>query len=161
MAAGSSSLTTFDKPSDREILITHVFDAPRELVWKVMTDPATIPQWWGPRSQKTTVDKMDVREGGSWRFISHGEDGVEHAFHGEYREVVPPERLVYTFEYEGMPGHVSLEQVRYEEHDGKTSMTNTVLFDSMEDRDGMFEAGMESGSRETMERLDELLRTMA
>jgi uncharacterized protein YndB with AHSA1/START domain len=161
MAARDSSATTFTTPSDREIVITRVLDAPRELVWKVCTDPDHIPHWWGPARFTTTVDTMDVRPGGSWRFAQQDQDGTEYAFHGEYREVVPPERLAYTFEFEGMPGHVSLETITYEEHDGKTKVTNTVLFDSKDDRDGMLESGMQTGASETMDRLVELLRAMA
>jgi uncharacterized protein YndB with AHSA1/START domain len=160
MGAGSSSETTFTKPSDREVVITHVFDAPRELVFKTMTDPDLVPKWWGPRRQTTVVDTMDARPGGKWRFVSRDEDGNEFAFRGEYREIVPPERLAYTFEFEGLPGHVSLETVTFEEHDGKTTVTNTALFDTTEDRDGLFESGMQSGATETMDRLGELLASL-
>ena len=94
--------------SDTEILITREFDAPRDLVFKAMTDPALMPRWWGPRRYKTVVDTMDVRPGGKWRMRNIAADGGEHAFRGEYREVVPPERVVWTFEYEPLAGHVSI-----------------------------------------------------
>ena len=112
----------------------------------------------GVRSLTTIVDKMDVRPGGLWRFVQRGPDGNEYAFKGEYREIVPPERLVYTFEFEGMPGHVILETVTFEEHDGKTKLTDRSLFQSGEDRDGMLSSGMEQGAAETMDRLAVLLR---
>ena len=159
MAQGSTALT-LTLPSDREIEVTRVFDAPRKLVWKAYTDPAAIPQWWGPRRHTTRVDRMDVRPGGAWRYVSRDADGNEYAFHGEYREVVSPERLVATFEFEPMPGHVSVETLTLVEHEGKTTLTNTSVFDSVEDRDGMLQSGMEEGVRETYDRLAEYLETL-
>ena len=103
---------------------------------------------------------MDFRPGGQWRFLHRGPDGNEYGFNGVYREIAPPERLVYTFEFEGMPGHVSTEHVTFEEHDGKTTIKNRVVFDSVEDRDGMLNSGMETGATETMDRLEELIATM-
>ncbi len=154
MMKTSSSETTLTLPSERELMITHVFDAPREMVWKAMTDPAAIPLWWGPRQYETTVDKMDVRPGGGYRFVQHDAEGTEHAFRGEYREVTAPERLVQTFEYEAMAGHISVETATLEEIGGKTTITIVSRFDSVEDRDGMINSGMEGGMRETYERLD-------
>lgn len=134
-----------------------IFDAPCELVWRVCTDPDRLPEWWGPRSLATTVDKMDVRPGGVWRFVQRDAAGNEYAFHGVYHEVTPPERLVYTFEFEGMPGHVLLETVTFEDQDGKTMLTDKSVFQTVEDRDGMLNTGMEEGAAETMDRLAELL----
>jgi uncharacterized protein YndB with AHSA1/START domain len=130
-------------------------------VFKAFTDPALIPKWWGPRSHTTTVDRMDVKPGGTWRFVSRDAEGNEFAFHGVYREIEAPERLAYTFEWEGMPGYVSLELVTLEERDGKTTVTNTVAFHTVEDRDGMLASGMEGGATESMDRLAELLGGMA
>jgi uncharacterized protein YndB with AHSA1/START domain len=161
MAELNRAASTMTLPSDREIVMTRAFDAPRELVFKAYTDPKAIPHWWGPRRYATTVYRMDVRPGGAWRFVSRGADGEEFAFNGVYREIVPPERLVYTFEFEGLPGPVLLETVAFEEHDGRTMLTDTLLFDTVEDRDGMLESGMESGATESMDRLAELLQTMA
>lgn len=144
-------------PSDREIVMTRVFDAPRELVFKAYTDPNAIPRWWGLRAHTTTVDKMDLRPGGVWRYVSRGPDGSEYAFNGVYREIVPPERLVQTFEFEGMPGHVSVETATFDEHDGKTTVTSTSVFDTVEDRNEMLKSGMEAGAAETFDRLAELL----
>ena len=154
---GDYSLTT---PSDREITMTRVFDAPRELVFQAHTDPQHIPHWWGQRGSTTIVDTMDVRPGGAWRFVQRDPEGNEYGFRGEYREVVPPERLVYTFEFEGMPGQILVETITFEEHDGKTRLTSTSVFSSVEDRDGMLESGMESGAIESWDRLAELLQTL-
>ena len=149
-------------PGTREIVITRVFDARRALLFKALTDPNLIPKWWGPRSDTTRVDQMDVKPGGVWRFVSHDAEGNEFAFHGVYREIVPPERLTYTFEFEGMPGHVSLETVTLEDvGGGKTKLTNTTSFHTVEDRDGMIESGMESGATDSMDRMAELLATLA
>jgi uncharacterized protein YndB with AHSA1/START domain len=106
--------------------------------------------------------KIDLRPGGSWRFVQRGPDGNEYAFSGEYREVVRPERIVQTWNFEGIPpGHESLETLTLEEHNGKTKWTTRVLFKSVEDRDGLIQSGMEPGMRETMDRLAELLESLA
>jgi uncharacterized protein YndB with AHSA1/START domain len=104
---------------------------------------------------------VDLRPGGAWRFVQRQPDGNEYGFRGEYREILPPERLVYTFEFEGMPGHVALETLTFDEENGKTKLTSTLLFDSVEDRDRMLQSGMEEGAGETMDRLDQYLKTMA
>jgi uncharacterized protein YndB with AHSA1/START domain len=143
-------------PSDREILLTRFFDAPRELVFKAMTSPDLIPRWWGPRDTTVVVDKMDVRPGGMWRYETSGPGGST-AFRGEYREIVQPERLVYTFEWEGMPGHVQVETVTFDDVDGRTKVTDRTVFDSQADRDGMLQSGMESGATQSMDRMEELL----
>ncbi len=161
MTERTTSSLQVTTPSDREIVMTRVFDAPRELVFKAYTDPAVIPHWWGPRRYTTVVDKMDMRAGGAWRFVSRDADGNEFGFHGEYREVVPPERIVQTFEFEGMPGHVSVETLTLVERSGKTTLTVRSVFDSVEDRDGTLQSGMEEGLAETWERLAEYLRTMS
>jgi uncharacterized protein YndB with AHSA1/START domain/pimeloyl-ACP methyl ester carboxylesterase len=145
------------KPGGREIVVTRIFDAPRQLVFRTITDPNLIPRWWGPSSLVTTVDKMDLRSGGRWRFVQRAPDGKVFAFNGIYKLVDPPESLVYTFEFEGMPGHVALETINFEESDGRTTMTDTVLFATVEDRDDMVKSGMESGTIESSLRLTELL----
>ena len=103
---------------------------------------------------------MDFRPGGAWRIVHRGSDGEEYGFRGEYREIVPPERIVWTFEFEGMPGHIIVETMTFEEHDGKTTYTSSSVLDSIEDRDGMLESGMESGAAESMDRLDEYLEVL-
>jgi len=154
--AGTTVVTT---PSDREIVSERVFDAPRDRVFAAYTDPELIPQWWGPRGTTTIVDQMDVRPGGAWRFVSRSSDGSETAFRGTYREVTPPERIVQTFEWEGMPGHVVVETATFEDLGGRTKVTATSLFHTSEERDGMLASGMERGLTETHDRLAELLAT--
>jgi uncharacterized protein YndB with AHSA1/START domain len=157
MATANSTLKV-TLPTDREILTTtREFDAPRDVVFKAMTNPDLISRWWGPRRYTTTVDKMDVRPGGAWRFIMREPDGRETGFRGEYREVVPPERIVQTFEWEPMAGHVSVETATLTERDGRTLLTVRSLFSSKEDRDGMIESGMEKGQAETYDRFAEVL----
>ena len=143
--------------ADREIVTERVFDAPRERVFQAFTDPELIPQWWGRREDTTTVDKLDVREGGDWRFVSDGPDGT-HAFRGTYRVIDAPEKLEQTFEWEGMPGHVVVETTTFEDlGGGQTRVRTRSLFHTTEERDGMLASGMEIGLSESYERLDELL----
>jgi len=156
----SSSATTFAMPSDREIVITRVFEAPRRLVFEALTKPEHIMRWWGLRSLTMVVCEMDFRLGGAWRFVLRGPDGADYGFRGVYREIAPPERIVSTFEFEGMPGHVSVETMTLVEQDGKTKLTSTCLYESVEDRDGHFNSGMEAGTKESYDRLAELLGTM-
>ena len=142
---------------DREIVTEPIFDAPRERVFQAFTDPELIPQWWGRREDKTTVDKLDVREGGDWRFLTDGPDGTT-AFGGTYRVIDPPEKVEQTFEWEGMPGHVVIETATFEDlGDGRTKVSTRSRFDATEERDGMLASGMEIGMGESYERLDELL----
>ncbi len=142
----------------QEVIITRVFDAPRNLVFEAYTDPDLIPQWWGPKRFTTAIDQMDVKSGGQWRFVQCDATGGEYAFRGVYHEVLSPERLVDTFEFEGMPGHVSLETLILEEVGGKTKMTGRSVFQTVEDRDGMLRSGMEERVLESMDRLAELLK---
>jgi uncharacterized protein YndB with AHSA1/START domain len=142
---------------DREIHTERWFDAPRERVWQAFTDPELIAQWWGLRSSTTIVEEMDVRPGGKWRFIERENDESEMGFYGEFREISKPESLTWTFAWDGMPGHASVETVTFTEHDGGTLVSTVTVFDSREDRDGMIESGMEGGMRETYDRLAELL----
>ncbi|HUI44556.1 MAG TPA: SRPBCC family protein [Nitrospirota bacterium] len=145
------------EPGKQEIVITRVFDAPRDIVFKANTDRDLITRWWKPRRFTTIVDKMDVRPGGLWRFINRDAVGNEYAFHGVYHEVAAPERIVDTFEFEGMPGHVSLETCTLQDIGCKTKVTTKSVYQSVEDRDGSLDAGMEEGVFETMDRLAELL----
>jgi uncharacterized protein YndB with AHSA1/START domain len=155
MATKKSTLTL---PSDTQVQTVREFDAPRELVFQAHTDPKLVEKWWGQRTTKTTVDKLDLRVGGQWRFVQRSDSGEEYAFRGEYREIVPPERLVNTFEFEGMPGHIVVDAMVLEEiAPGKTRMTTTSTFSSKEDRDGMLASGMEDGASESWAQLDELL----
>ena len=143
-----------------EILVTKEFDAPREIVFKAFIDPELYAQWLGPRGFVTTIEKFEPKNGGSWRFIQKDEDGNEFAFHGVTHEVKIPERLIGTFEFEGLPetGHVLLQTTKFEElPGGRTKMIDQSVFQSVEDRDGMLQTGMEEGLKESYERLDEVL----
>ena len=161
MPARSSSALSVTLPSDREIVLTRVFDAPRRLVFQALTSCEHLKHWWGPRRYALASCKMDFRPGGAYRIVQRGADGTEFGFRGEYREIVSPERIVQTFEFEGMPGHVSVETLTLGEQDGKTTYTSTSVFDSVEDRDGMLQSGMEEGAAETMDRLAEYVETLA
>jgi uncharacterized protein YndB with AHSA1/START domain len=160
MGGSGSNRLTVTTPSDREIVMTRVFDAPRDLVFEAHSSCEHMSQWWGPRKYEIVGCEIDFRPGGKWRVVHQGPEGDEFAFRGEYREIVRPERIVWTFEFEGMPGKVSVETLTLEEHDGKTTFTGTSVFDTVEDRDGMLESGMESGAVETMDRLEEYLEVL-
>jgi uncharacterized protein YndB with AHSA1/START domain len=147
------------KPGMHDVVMTREFDAPRELVFRAFTDPTLIPQWWGVSSQ-TIIDQLDAQRGGVWRFVQREENGAEYAFHGVFHEVVAPERIVQTFEFEGMPGHVMLETMTFEERDGKTFLTDTSVFQSVQARDGMVASGMEEGTNVGFEKLDAILTTL-
>jgi uncharacterized protein YndB with AHSA1/START domain len=157
---GMNKTNLIAEPGKQDIVLTRLFDAPPELLFRAFTDPELRARWWGPRRYTTIVDKMDVRPGGVWRFINRDEEGNESGFHGVYHDVVSPERLVFTFEYEGMPGHVLLETVTLESQNGKTLLTDQSVFQSLADRDGMLQSGMESGANESMDRLEELVASL-
>jgi uncharacterized protein YndB with AHSA1/START domain len=151
------------EPGKQEIVITREFDAPRELVFQAFTDPQLIPQWWGPRHLSTEVDEMDVSPGGQWRFLNRDAEGKAYTFHGVYHEIRAPERMIDTFEFEGLPetGHVSLETLILEAlPGGRTRLTAQSVFQSVADRDGALQSGMEEGLTDSHERLAQLLQTL-
>ena len=152
-----SRKATVTKPSDREFRVERVFDAPRDRVFATLTDPELIPEWWGPRGMTTIVEEMDPERGGRWCFLMRDADGGETRFRGTYREVTPPERIVQTFEWSGMPGHVSVETATLEDLGEQTRVVSVSVFHLTEERDGMLDSGMERGTNETYERLDEVL----
>jgi len=146
---------------ERAITMSRVFDASRELVWQVYTDPNLVPRWWGQRNSATTVDKMDVRPGGVWRYIEKDAEGNEYAFNGVYKEVEAPEQLVYTFEFEPLAGHITTDTITFEEQPGgKTKVTARTTFTSLEDLEGMLQSGMEGGAVESWDQLEELLEVV-
>lgn len=162
MAVKSKPIVTVTMPSDRELVITAVLDAPRRLVFEASTKPEHVKRWWGLRRSTMTVCEIDLRPGGAWRYVVRDtETGREDGFSGVYSEIVPPERLVYTEGWEGMPGHDYLVTATLAEKDGKTTLTSRLQYKSVEDRDGHLHSGMESGMRETFDRLGEYLTTMA
>jgi uncharacterized protein YndB with AHSA1/START domain len=147
---------TLSTPSDREIRVERIFNAPRQRVWKALTDPALVAQWWG-RGNELVIERMELERGGHWRFVEHSPQGT-HGFEGRYREVTPPERVVQTFEWDGMPGHVILETMTLEDLGGeRTRLVTVSLFLTTEDRDGMLQSGMEQGMNQSYAALDELL----
>ena len=151
------------EPGKQEIIIEREFDALRELVFKAFTDPKLYVQWLGPRELTMTLETFEPGNGGSWRYIQKDADGNEYAFHGVNHEVLSPERIIGTFEFEGLPekGHVILETARFEELSGnRTKLTSQSVFQSVVDRDGMLQSGMEEGVNDSYNRLDELLEKM-
>ena len=144
-------------PGKQEIIMTRAFNAPRQRVFAAYTDPTLIPEWWGPRRYTTVVDRMEVKKGGVWRYVQRSPQGEEFAFNGVYHEITAPERLINTFEFEGLPGHVGLVITTFEEQDGKTTLVEKSVFPSIEDRDGAIASGMEGGAIETMDRFEEVL----
>ena len=148
------------KPGVQEIIVIREFDAPRELVFKAYIEADLYARWIGPHELSTTIEVFEPHLGGTYRFIQNNPAGQEFAFHGVFHEVTPPERIIETFEYEGMPekGHASLESVTFESMpDNRTRMITRSVFLSVVDRDGMIAGGMERGEIESYERLDELL----
>jgi uncharacterized protein YndB with AHSA1/START domain len=155
---GSTTSTT---PSDREVVMTRVFDAPRSLVWEAWTNPEHVPQWLlGPEGWTMPVCEIDLRPGGEWHFVWRRSDGTEMEMRGEYREVAAPERLVSTESWGG-DWPETLNTLILTEEDGKTTMTQTVLYPSKEARDAALGTGMQEGASQSFDRLAEHLRTMA
>lgn len=157
----ASAKATVTMPSEREFRVERVFDAPRTLVFAAYTDPDVISEWWGPHGTTTIVDEMEAATGGRWRFVIRNSDGTETGFRGTYREVTPPERIVQTFEWEGLPGHVCVETATFEDLGEQTKIVTTSIFHLGEERDGMLESGMERGLNESYARLDALLARQA
>lgn len=158
----SSAATTITTPSDREIMMTRVFDAPRELVFKAWTEPEHLKQWWGPRSHEMILCEADLRPGGAYRMVLRGPKGHEYPFRGVYLELHLPERVVCThaFDMEPWADREAIVTVTFVEHEGRTTMTSISLYPSVEDRDGQLNSGMASGAVETLDRLADYLQTM-
>jgi uncharacterized protein YndB with AHSA1/START domain len=145
------------EPGRQDLTSTTILDAPRELVFKAYTDPKLFAQWWGPRRYTNEIDKFDARTGGEWRVVQRGEDGSAYGFRGVHHDVVAPERICATFEFEGVPRHVALQTATFESLGNKTRIVAHMVFESVADRDGMVASGMQDGADESMERLAELL----
>jgi uncharacterized protein YndB with AHSA1/START domain len=154
---GNKLVTT--TPSDTEIVMTRVFDAPRELVFEAHTSCEHMAHWWGPRKYEVVECDIDFRTGGTWRVVHRGPEGNDVTFYGEYLEIAAPERITWTFNFDDTTG--GPETYTFEEHDGKTTLTSTAEFDTIEQRDALLETGMEEGAAETWDRLDEYLRELA
>ena len=145
------------EPGSPLIVGTREFDASPEQVLRAHTDPDQVVRWLGPRRYKMELDKWDVRDGGQWRYVHRDDDGNEFGFHGVFHGEPSPDGFVQTFEFEGYPGHVSLDTARFEDLGGRTRLHVRSVFQSVEDRDGMLSSGMETGMNEGYDRLDELL----
>ena len=157
--SSKNKTTITAEPGTQEIFITREFEAPRDLVFKAHTDPKLFVQWIGPRGLTTRLESFEPVSGGKWRFVQKDQDGNEFGFHGVFHEV-SPERVIQTFEFDGLPesGHVVLETLRLEDlPDGRTRLTTQSVYQSVADRDGMVQAGMETGVVEGYERLEEIL----
>lgn len=160
MSAKKNKTTITAEPGKQELFITREFDAPRDLVFKAHTDPKLYAQWLGPRGLTTAFETFESRSGGRWCFVQKDQNGNEFRFHGVNHDVTPPERIIGTFEFDGLPesGHVLLETTTFESlPSGRTRITAHSVFQSVEDRDGMVAAGMERGVVDGYERLDEIL----
>ncbi len=161
MAVTSSGTATVTLPADDQILITREFDAPRHLVYKAWTTPELVRQWWsGERGEMTTCD-IDLRVGGTWRYVMIAHGDFEVAFHGEYHEIVPNERIVCTEVYEGMPDAGAVETLTFTEVDGRTTLTILVQHEKPEHRDAHINSGMEGGMQESMDRLERVAASLA
>jgi uncharacterized protein YndB with AHSA1/START domain len=146
-------------PGDRDIRVERVFDASPGRVWEAMTTPELIAQWWG-RGNELVVERYELERGGHWRFVERS-GGAEHGFEGRFGDIVPAERIVQTFEWDGMPAHPSRETMTLDDlGDGRTRMVTGVVFFTPEERDGMMQAGMEAGMNESYAALDRLLARM-
>jgi uncharacterized protein YndB with AHSA1/START domain len=158
--AVSSGTATVTLPTDEQILITRDFDAPKHLVYKAWTTPELVKRWWNAKRGEVTVAEIDLRVGGKWRYVMVTDDGFEVGFHGEYREIVPNERLVSTEVYEGAPqGEAeqgTLNTATFSEVDGRTALTILVEAPSKEVRDAIIDSGMEAGMQDAMDLLEEV-----
>ncbi len=152
----SSGTATVTLPTDEQILITREFDAPKHLVFKAWTTPELVKRWWSARRGAVTIAEIDLRVGGGWRYVMTAEGGFEVGFHGEYREIVPDERIVCTEVYEGAPDAAALTTTTFTEVDGRTTMTMLVEHSSKEDRDAHINSGMETGMQDAMDLLEEV-----
>jgi uncharacterized protein YndB with AHSA1/START domain len=159
MAVTSSGTATVTLPTDTQILITREFDAPKHLVYRAWTTPELVKRWWHANRGEVTLAEIDLRVGARWRYVSRSEDGLEVAFHGEYREIVPNERLVSTEVYEGIPDaeeHAALDTLTLTESDGRTTLTVLVEHPTREGRDAHINSGMEAGMQDALDLLEEV-----
>jgi uncharacterized protein YndB with AHSA1/START domain len=158
VSSGSAQLTF---PTDEQILVTREFDAPRQLVFRAWTTPELVARWWHAKRGEITSIEIDLRVGGRWRYAMIASDGQPVAFHGEYREIVPDERLVHTEVYEGAPAGEALTTVRFAELDGRTTVDILMDLGSREVRDMVIQTGMEDGLQDALDLLDEVAGSLA
>jgi uncharacterized protein YndB with AHSA1/START domain len=166
MAVTSSEATMVTLPTDEQILITREFDAPKHLVYKAFTTPELVKRWWHANRGEATIAEIDLRVGGKWRYVMVTDGGIEVGFHGEYREIVPDERIVSTEVYEGLPEGVSeaegatVKTATFSEADGRTMLTILVQATSKVSRDAIIESGMEAGLQEAMALLEQVAASL-
>jgi uncharacterized protein YndB with AHSA1/START domain len=152
----SVNAAKLSKPSDREIRVERVFHATRERVWQAYTEPTLLAQWWG-RGNKLVIERFELERGGHWRFVEHA-GGETHGFEGRFREVSPKDRIVMTFEWDGMPGYPIVNSATFEDlGDGSTRVVSTMQFYTPDERDGFMQSGMEGGLNQSYAALDALL----
>ena len=145
-------------PSDREVHLERIFNAPRDRVWRAFTEKEQLAQWWG-RGNKLVIEKFECVRGGHWRFVEHTDHGA-FGFEGRYREVTPKERIVRSFEWDGMPAHVAIEQIDFIDlGDGRTKVVTNSIFHTTAERDSMLKSGAEAGVNQSYAALDALLLT--
>src|SRR6266571_8326791 len=162
MAVTSSGSATVELPTDEQILITRAFDAPKDLVYKAFTTPELVKRWWHANRGEMTVAEIDLRVGGKWRYVMVADGGFEVGFHGEYREIVPTERIVSTEIYEGLPEGVSEEDgatvntATFTEADGRTTVTLLVQATSKISRDAIIDSGIEGGLQDALDLLEQV-----
>lgn len=159
IAINAPARALLSTPSDREFRLERLFNAKRERVWKALTEPELLVQWWG-RGNRVVIERFEFERGGHWRFVEHSAHGV-HGFEGRYREIVPVERIVTSFEWDGMPAHVLIQTMTLEQlADGRTKLVSSALFHTAAERDGMLQSGMEGGANESYEALDRVLTAL-
>lgn len=145
------------EPGVPQIRMSRAFDAPRDVVYRAFTEPDLLVQWLGPRRLTMEVDRFDLRDGGTWRYLHKEEDGTAYGFHGVFHGTPSVDGIVQTFEFEGYPGHVQMDTATFEDRDGGTVVHVNSVFQSVEDRDGMLQSGMKEGVSEGFDQLDDLL----
>jgi len=160
MAVTSNGTATVTLPTDEQILITRDFDAPKHLVYKAWTTPELVKRWWNAKRGDVTNAEIDLRVGGRWRYVMVTDDGFEVGFHGEYREIVPNERIVSTEVYEGMPEGEAVNTLTLTEEDGRTTLTVLVQHTSKEHRDAHIDSGMEAGMQDAMDLLEQVASSL-
>jgi uncharacterized protein YndB with AHSA1/START domain len=156
MTVTSSGTATVTLPTDEQILITREFDAPKELVYKAFTTPELVKRWWNAKRGEVTIAEIDLRVGGTWRYVMVADGGFEVGFHGKYREIVPNERIVSTEVFEGYPDEEAVNTATFTEADGRTTLTILVQHTSKEARDAHINSGMEAGMQDAMDLLEEV-----
>jgi uncharacterized protein YndB with AHSA1/START domain len=155
-AVTSSGAAKVTLPADDQLLITREFDAPKHLVYRAYTTPELVKRWWSGERGQVTSCEIDLRVGGTWRYVMIANEGFEVAFHGEYREIVPNERIVTTEVFEGMPDAEAVDHITFTEEDGRTTLTVLVQHRNQEDRDAHLNSGMEAGMQEAMDKLEQV-----